>query len=151
MVTPQTESRAKVGFFIFSGDNMTTISAPQLSISVPCLKCRQPVTVKASLTRAASKSGIFCPDCLPSKRQAKTPSAWTKDDYQDYLKTDHWQRFRLKALDHYGRKCYLCNATDCQIDLHHNTYERLEHELMSDVVPLCHTHHKMYEEWERGI
>ena len=128
---------------------MTTISAPQLTLSVPCLKCHTAVQVKANILHHAKKSGIFCPDCLPSK-QKPAPAVWSKATYRDYLKTEHWQTFRLYAFEFYGRKCYLCGATDCQLDIHHNTYERLGGEMLSDVIILCHDCHQGYEDWKRG-
>jgi len=87
------------------------------------------------------------PDFEPSP---PVSSKWTKEPYHQYLKSKHWRNFRKRALEYYGRKCYLCGVEEGQIDLHHNTYERIGGELMSDVIPLCHTHHEMYESWERG-
>jgi hypothetical protein len=62
---------------------------------------------------------------------------WTAEQYQDYLKTSHWRMFRRQALDYYGRKCYLCGETGIPLDVHHNAYERLGGEKISDVIPLC--------------
>jgi hypothetical protein len=69
----------------------------------------------------------------------------TAEQYRDYLKTNHWRMFRRQALDYYGRKCMLCAAEDVQLDVHHNTYERLGGEEISDVIPLCRECHQGYE------
>lgn len=77
---------------------------------------------------------------------ARNGRKWTKAQYQDYLKSDHWKMTRAKALLHYGRKCYLCgdNDPDTQIDVHHNDYSRLGGEWMSDLIPLCHDCHERH-------
>lgn len=82
------------------------------------------------------------------------PRKWTKAQYNDYLQTDTWHAKRDKALAYYGRKCYLCGVTgdDVQIDVHHNTYERVGgSELMSDLIPLCREHHEMFHKYEDSI
>lgn len=84
---------------------------------------------------------------------AKNPRRMTRAEYQDYLQTETWLAKRDKALTYYGRKCYLCGASeDVQIDVHHNTYERAPgNELLSDLIPLCHEHHEMFHKYEDTI
>lgn len=119
------------------------LSTNKISISINCKECNEPVIIKNDLAAAlAHKHGIICDTCRRhpfGTRQYK--------DYDDYLKSEHWRSFRKRVFEHYGRKCYLCGTTEGQIDIHHNTYERKGAELLSDVIPLCHTHHEMYEEW----
>lgn len=67
-----------------------------------------------------------------------------KASYQEYLKTEHWQKFKARALNHYGRKCYTCGEVNGRIDLHHNNYLRLRDELLSDVIPLCQNCHELF-------
>jgi hypothetical protein len=43
----------------------------------------------------------------------------------------------------------LCAAEDVQLDVHHNTYERLGGEEISDVIPLCRECHQGYEDWKQ--
>ncbi len=71
---------------------------------------------------------------------------WTPEQYQQYLKTEHWQAVREKALKRYGRKCYLCGVKgdNVQIDIHHNEYGRLGGEKMSDLIPLCRECHQRH-------
>lgn len=61
--------------------------------------------------------------------------------YADYLRTAHWQRVRLLALERAGNACELCAATD-RLEVHHRTYERLGFERPLDVIALCHDCHK---------
>jgi hypothetical protein len=63
--------------------------------------------------------------------------------YEEYLKSKHWQRFRLKALKQHGKHCMLCGEDNIPFfHVHHLTYDNIGHELMEDVVvlcPLCHS------------
>jgi len=72
------------------------------------------------------------------------PKQWTKQLYAEYLQSTHWQAFRLKALQHYRHKCMVCGADDKPLELHHNDYNRLGGELLTDVVPLCGECHKRH-------
>ena len=56
--------------------------------------------------------------------------------YEDYLRTEHWQRKRIAALEFAENRCQLCNSTE-QSNVHHRTYERRGEERMSDVIVLC--------------
>ena len=62
--------------------------------------------------------------------------------YEEYLKSDHWQRVRLKAK---RRKNYQkCEFCDCKnVELHHKNYKWIltDFELRS-IIALCRTHHQ---------
>lgn len=63
--------------------------------------------------------------------------------YKEYLLTPHWKERRNAALSQAGHKCQLCAApTDLQV--HHNSYERLWSELLSDLVVLCDECHERH-------
>lgn len=58
--------------------------------------------------------------------------------YDQYLKTKHWKRFRLKALKHHGKICMMCGEDKEKFyHVHHLTYKNRGHEQMQDVVVLC--------------
>ena len=76
--------------------------------------------------------------------------------YAEYLKTDHWRnlRERYKKSKLWKGTCSVCwNGTwgkkarsalkskNMAIQFHHVTYERIGHERLSDIVPLCAGHH----------
>jgi hypothetical protein len=65
---------------------------------------------------------------------------WTKASYAAYLRSDHWRdvkkRYRASAMP---QACVVCG--EARVDLHHRTYERLGHEELTDLVPLCRQHH----------
>lgn len=66
--------------------------------------------------------------------------------YSEYLKTDHWRAVRRAAIDHYGRRCLLCGATDASVNVHHRTYDRLGRERLHDLTVLCRDCHAAHHE-----
>lgn len=66
--------------------------------------------------------------------------------YDQYLDSRHWQRFREIALDHYGFKCAVCGTKD-DLEVHHRSYARRGRERLADVTVLCGkchaTHHRL--------
>lgn len=56
--------------------------------------------------------------------------------YSEYLKTDHWQALRRKALRKAEYRCQGCN-TATELQVHHRTYERRGEELVSDLTVFC--------------
>lgn len=64
--------------------------------------------------------------------------------YEQYLRSDHWRKFRLDYLAVTGRTlCWVCkNPGEV---LHHLTYERLGAEDYDDVALICrHCHDKVH-------
>ena len=64
--------------------------------------------------------------------------------YANYLKTKVWNETRKKKLKESGYKCQLCSKTDTELHVHHNTYERIGNEEMSDLIVLCEDCHKKF-------
>ncbi len=69
--------------------------------------------------------------------------ARTQLPYSEYLKTDHWQQRRERALDRAGHHCQVCHSTE-RLEVHHNTYSRLGHERDADLVVLCRNCHGLF-------
>ena len=64
----------------------------------------------------------------------------SREEYQEYLKSDRWHKIREWALIFWGYRCCLCYAKD-KIHVHHRTYIRLGHELLTDLIVMCeHCH-----------
>lgn len=63
--------------------------------------------------------------------------------YKEYLLTDHWQLVRGWALRYYGSKCNVCSDRRF-LDVHHNNYNNLWGELMTDLTVLCHGCHGLF-------
>lgn len=64
--------------------------------------------------------------------------------YDEYLQSEHWQRFRKKFFKakKIKKTCYLCRKSNWDVELHHRTYERLGKERLNDVIPVCRRHHE---------
>lgn len=63
-------------------------------------------------------------------------------EYQYYLKTIHWLQLRNNAIKQSDNKCQLCSNPN-NLEVHHNTYERIWQEKPSDLIVLCENHHEL--------
>jgi hypothetical protein len=61
--------------------------------------------------------------------------------YEEYLKTDHWVKFRRAVFDAFDGKCIVCN-TIYDLHVHHRHYTTLGEETFDDVALLCGKHHR---------
>lgn len=64
-------------------------------------------------------------------------------EYQDYLKSEHWQdvRRRYCASKLHKGGCYICGS-HFNLNLHHKTYTRLGNERLNDLIYLCNPCHE---------
>jgi len=62
--------------------------------------------------------------------------------YQRHTRSMKWQRFKRRIRLARGNVCECCGATECRIEVHHVTYERLGRELPEDVRLLCVACHR---------
>ena len=65
--------------------------------------------------------------------------------YDEYLKTDHWQKTSAAAKERAAHKCQVCNKYG-NLHTHHRTYERRGKELPEDLIVLCATCHALFHE-----
>ena len=71
-----------------------------------------------------------------------------KVEYQNYLKSDHWQDFKtLVRKVHNGNHCGICGSS-YGLDIHHLNYKRLGKERLSDVIVLCRNCHEKLHKGE---
>jgi 5-methylcytosine-specific restriction endonuclease McrA len=73
----------------------------------------------------------------------------TRDEYQQYLESDVWQRTRRHKLEEAQYRCELCNSST-RLQVHHRDYSRIGNERLTDLTVLCDEcherhHHKMPE------
>jgi 5-methylcytosine-specific restriction endonuclease McrA len=68
--------------------------------------------------------------------------------YSDYLQSPEWQNKRGEVLTFWNRRCALCNS-DQNVQVHHRTYERMGHEKLTDLIPLCDKCHERHSEYMR--
>ena len=70
--------------------------------------------------------------------------------YEEYLKSPHWakvrKRYRASKLP---QVCLGCDNP--RVEFHHRTYERLGHERLTDLAPVCSKcHAASHEAYNRG-
>lgn len=65
-------------------------------------------------------------------------------DYREYLASPEWQEKRAIALRRAGYRCQLCATHSRNLDVHHNTYERLGNEDQEDLFVLCRDCHQRF-------
>ena len=85
------------------------------------------------------------PDAKPRYRRMAFLSR-----HKGYLRTPRWRALRKLALDLAGHECSKCRHGG-RLEVHHWTYDRWGHELLSDLKVLCHACHlKTHgrEKWE---
>ena len=58
-----------------------------------------------------------------------------RENYQEYLKSDDWKAKRNKVMKMAGYKCRRCGERATQV--HHETYERIYNEKLTDLTALC--------------
>lgn len=63
--------------------------------------------------------------------------------YEEYLRTEWWQKIKKAALRRAGFCCQICGARDKPLQVHHLTYERLGTEADKDLQSLCRDCHKV--------
>lgn len=70
-------------------------------------------------------------------------SYYTKDEYKEYLSSEHWSTVRERALKFYG-SCVLCGAMR-HLNVHHRNYNHMWKERISkDIIVLCNDCHKKF-------
>lgn len=65
-----------------------------------------------------------------------------KAEYAEYLKSEHWQETRQRMLAFSGNRCQLCSSNGQTLNVHHNNYDRLGCEWVTDLCVLCRPCHE---------
>lgn len=65
-------------------------------------------------------------------------------EYEHYLLSGEWGRKRAERLKRSEGKCEACGST-YKVEVHHLTYDRIFHESLEDLIPLCQIHHAIVE------
>jgi hypothetical protein len=73
----------------------------------------------------------------------KQPKSNQHNLYHDYLKSEQWAKKKKEVLDFWDYRCALCGS-NTRIEVHHRTYERLGHERLTDLIPLCNKCHTVH-------
>ena len=73
------------------------------------------------------------------EQQDKSSEWWQR--YKEYLKTDKWQKKRLKVLERDKNLCQAC-LVNTATQVHHLTYQRVTDEPMFDLISICSPCHE---------
>lgn len=63
-----------------------------------------------------------------------------REQYQNYLRSDHWQNLRCEAVKHWGDRCNNCNVP--KVEVHHLRYGKWFDVTIEDLLPLCDRCHE---------
>ena len=63
--------------------------------------------------------------------------SYDKVGYQQYLKSDHWRKTRMKALRAADYRCFGCGTCGTILQIHHRNYNNLGNEGLSDLTVYC--------------
>lgn len=68
-------------------------------------------------------------------------------NYEEYLKSEHWQGVRELKLQSVNYKCQICNSHK-ELNVHHRSYDYLfnEHEHPEELTVLCKECHELYHD-----
>lgn len=104
---------------------------------------------------------IWCRDCrglgcyhynddgflIPGRGDEFGQPANGKVNYKEYMQSQEWRNRANIVKAHAGWRCQICHRheNDVTLDAHHNTYERLGHERLSDLICLCRDCHNLFE------
>lgn len=64
-----------------------------------------------------------------------------QQSYREYLKSPAWFRKAQEAKKKANNTCQLCGKRTVWLDVHHLTYERLGHEIPTDLIAVCRACH----------
>lgn len=63
--------------------------------------------------------------------------------YEEYIRSPEWHEKAAAIKKKFGGRCQACNS-NVKVQVHHRTYERLGHELDTDLTVLCEHCHKLF-------
>jgi len=67
-----------------------------------------------------------------------------REDYLEYLRSDHWKDLRKSAIGQWGDRCSNCRVPE--VDVHHLRYGMLYDVTVNDLMPLCRRCHDAVHE-----
>lgn len=62
--------------------------------------------------------------------------------YKEYLQSAEWEYIKKLKFKQNGYVCNGCGNTRNKLEVHHNTYERIGMELLTDLYVLCSSCHE---------
>jgi 5-methylcytosine-specific restriction endonuclease McrA len=124
-----------------------------------CERCDRPIPflMRSREDRDRTRGLVmFCSDCSLRFRYEQHEEAWRRSSsrrarvaelrglpYAQYLTTSEWQATRQEALERARNRCSTCGSSD-DLQVHHNTYDRLGCEDPADLIVLCKGCHYLF-------
>lgn len=65
----------------------------------------------------------------------------TKQEYQNYLSSNHWKKLRRRALERSQYRCDKCGSSHA-LEVHHLRYRNLYDVTLDDLETVCSYHHE---------
>lgn len=131
---------------------------------ISCRRCKAPIKVAVKSRDGYAREKHFAKFALCGACKERIVETREKDDmlqkleyekniqdlrsmpYTDYLKTEHWQYTRTKALKRARYRCQLCNRGNISLHVHHRTYENRGYEQNDDLIVLCADCHRKFHD-----
>ena len=84
-------------------------------------------------------------------RHIQQTSFTRPSDYYEYIKSQEWIMKANNLKIERGFRCQMCNISGyvMNLNVHHNTYERLGREKDSDLIVLCANCHEIFHEHKK--
>lgn len=67
-------------------------------------------------------------------------------NHKEYIKSEEWDIKRKTKLKEANYKCQLCAENQTELHVHHNNYDNLGYEDMSDLIVLCKDCHSKFHD-----
>jgi len=72
----------------------------------------------------------------------------TSTELQELYASSYWKMFAQRIRNYWGHRCAICYKRG-NTEVHHRTYERMGHELDTDVIAVCKNCHKFCDKQRR--
>lgn len=101
------------------------------------------------LKRSFLRSRYFSAPTRNRSNQFLKVKKMSREEYQEYLKSDHWQSLRKRKLSHSKCRCAICGSTD-RLEVHHLQYKNIFDVDLTDLRILCNRCHDLFHELKRS-
>ena len=131
----------------------------------PCCRCgeKTEIVLPKQYWKRFKKlnATVVCPDCLgvsdseeeremyaesPANLYLAEESIFDEpltNDYSDYLRSEHWKKTRIGALERAKHRCQVCTSEN-NLHVHHRTYGNIGNEQPEDLIVLCRGCHYLF-------
>ena len=127
----------KIYIGLISTDNNKIMTFDKISIVKNSYKEKSKIIYELFLYGKVDKEEEFYPI-----------GSFAYDSYIDYLKSKHWKALKDNKLSQCNYMCQMCADSEAELHVHHNNYDNLCFEEMSDLIVLCKKCHEKFHDIE---